>query len=114
MNDTLGIEALFCPVGAFVLRGRRYDMEALYRSDGHYWYRNGINWTALVVWAGGVVVYLAIAGLPELGLVGLAPWLGATLPSFFFGFVVYAILGRVVTRGRVFGAAEAMTNDQKN
>jgi putative hydroxymethylpyrimidine transporter CytX len=89
----------------FLLRQRRYDVSNLYRAGGLYWYRGGVNWAALVVWLGGVVVYLTIAGLPELGLNGLAPWLGATLPSFFFGFVSYAILGRVVARGGVFRAA---------
>ena len=92
----------------FLLRGRRYDLEALFRSEGQYWYRNGVNWTAMAVWAGGVVLYLAIAGLPQLGFDGLAPWLGATLPSFLFGFVAYASLSRVVVRGGSLGGTEAM------
>ncbi len=77
----------------FILRGRQYDAEELYRMRGRYWYTGGINWTAMGVWVVGFVLYLVIAGLPQLGLVGLAPWLGATLPSFLFGFLVYAALG---------------------
>jgi putative hydroxymethylpyrimidine transporter CytX len=78
----------------FVLRGRQYQAEQLYQVGGRYWYTGGINWTAMGVWVGGFVLYLVIAGLPQLGLAGLAPWLGATLPSFMFGFLAYGVLGR--------------------
>jgi putative hydroxymethylpyrimidine transporter CytX len=88
----------------FVLRERRYDVGALYQAKGGYWYHGGINWRAMIVWAGGVALYLAIAGLPPLGLQGMAPWLGATLPSFCFGFVVYAIVGWTVGRRGVVEA----------
>ncbi len=81
----------------FLLRDRQYEVEGLYRVGGQYWYIRGINWTAMGVWAVGFVLYLVIAGLPQLGLPGLAPWLGATLPSFLFGFLVYATLGRVAS-----------------
>jgi len=83
----------------FVLRGRQYEVEGLYLPEGCYWYGGGINWTAMAVWLGGFLLYLLIAGLPQLGLVGLAPWLGATLPTFFFGFVIYAVLGRLTAKG---------------
>lgn len=82
----------------FILRGRRYDVEELFRIGGRYWYRSGVNWTAMVVWLVGVALYLAIAGLPPLGFPGLAPWLGATLPTYLFGLVAYAIVGRLTTR----------------
>jgi len=78
----------------FLLRGRRYEVEGLYRVGGQYWYTGGINRTAVGVWVVGFLLYLVIAGLPQLGLTGLAPWMGATLPSFLFGFVIYAIIGR--------------------
>jgi len=82
----------------FILRDRRYEMEELFRRGGRYWYWRGVNWPAMVVWLVGIWLYLAIAGLPQLGLPGLAPWLGATLPAFLFGAVAYAILGQRVTR----------------
>jgi len=83
----------------FLLRSRLYIAEGLYRVGGQYWYTGGINWTAMGVWLVGFVLYLVIAGLPQLGLAGLAPWLGATLPSFLFGFLVYAALGwRIASR----------------
>jgi NCS1 family nucleobase:cation symporter-1 len=82
----------------FILRGRRYHAEQLFQIGGRYWYRNGVNWTAMVVWLVGVALYLVIAGLPPLGFPGLAPWLGATLPTYVFGLVAYAIVGRRATR----------------
>jgi cytosine/uracil/thiamine/allantoin permease len=79
----------------FLLRSRLYVTEGLYRVGGQYWYTGGINWTAMGVWLVGFVLYLVIAGLPPLGFAGLAPWLGATLPSFLFGFLAYAAVGRI-------------------
>lgn len=82
----------------FILRGRRYDVSELYRVGGRYWYQGGVNWPAMTVWLLGFLLYLLIAGLPQLGLPGWAPWLGATLPSFFFGVVVYAGVSRIVVK----------------
>lgn len=82
----------------FRLRGRRYDLTALYRVGGRYWYQAGVNWLAVGIWLLGIILYLLIAGLPELGMPGLAPWLGATLPSFLFGLIAYALVGRLVVR----------------
>lgn len=90
----------------FLLRGREYDPGELYRAGGSYWYARGINWTAMGVWFAGFVLYLIIAGLPQLGLAGLAPWMGATLPTFFFGFVIYAVIGRSASGGRTAGTAD--------
>jgi hypothetical protein len=39
-----------------------------------------------------------IAGLPQLGWSGLAPWLGATIPTYVFGLVAYALVGRLAER----------------
>jgi len=49
------------------------------------------------VWVAGFALYLLIAGLPQLGWSGWAPWLGATIPTFLFGFVAYALVGRAVS-----------------
>jgi putative hydroxymethylpyrimidine transporter CytX len=80
----------------FILRGRRYEVEDLYRSGGRYWYRGGVNWLAIGVWGAGFALYLLIAGLPQLGWAGLAPWLGATIPTYLFGLLAYALLGKAV------------------
>ncbi|MFA5026685.1 MAG: cytosine permease [Candidatus Methylomirabilota bacterium] len=80
----------------FLLRDRRYDTDEFYREGGTYWYRGGVNWTAFAVWGLGIGLYLLIAGLPQLHLPGLAPWLGATLPTYLFGLAAYALAGRWV------------------
>ncbi|HZU08136.1 MAG TPA: putative hydroxymethylpyrimidine transporter CytX [Chloroflexota bacterium] len=82
----------------FVLRGRQYVVDELFRPQGAYWYTGGVNWVAIAVWIVGVVTYLAIAGLPALGVAGLAPWLGASLPSFGVAFVLQLVLGRFAAR----------------
>jgi putative hydroxymethylpyrimidine transporter CytX len=82
----------------FLLRARHYDLAELYRIGGSYWYCSGVNWLAIGVWFAGFLLYLFIAGVPQLGLEGWAPWLGATLPSFCFGFVVYALVSRLALK----------------
>lgn len=84
----------------YALRGRRYEIEELYEPRGRYWYSGGVNWLAVVVWLVGAALYLAIAGIHVKGLNvdGLAPQLGATLPSFIVTFVLYAVLGRFAAR----------------
>jgi NCS1 family nucleobase:cation symporter-1 len=84
----------------YALRGRRYEVEELYEPRGRYWYGGGVNWLAVAVWLVGAALYLAIAGIHVKGLNvdGLAPQLGATLPSFIVTFVLYAVLGRFAAR----------------
>jgi putative hydroxymethylpyrimidine transporter CytX len=79
----------------FVLHGRHYEpAELLQPSAG----RPAFNWIGVGVWLVGVVVYLLISGVPAFGLNGLAPWLGASLPSFGVAFVLHVALGRLVER----------------
>ncbi|MCC9076699.1 putative hydroxymethylpyrimidine transporter CytX [Litorilinea aerophila] len=71
----------------FVVRGRRLQVDALYRQEGPYWYRGGVNWLGVGAWLVGVVVYHAIArGLP---------WLGASIPGFAVAFLLYLLLARL-------------------
>ena len=79
----------------FVLRGRRYvPEELLHAAPG----RRTVNWVGIGVWLVGVAVYLTISGVPALGVDGMAPWLGASLPSFIVAFVLHVALGRLVER----------------
>jgi nucleobase:cation symporter-1, NCS1 family len=86
----------------FVLNGRRYDVDDLYRPDGRYWYGGGVNWLGMLTWVVGIATYLAISGLPTLGVNSLVPWFeyGASLPSFVVAFVLYAVLGRLAAASR--------------
>jgi NCS1 family nucleobase:cation symporter-1 len=81
----------------FVLRGREYFVDDLYRSSGAYWYTAGLNPVAIVVWIAGFFVY-AFAGQPpwlleHLDFVSWVPdWathVGGTIPAFIFSFVAY-------------------------
>jgi nucleobase:cation symporter-1, NCS1 family len=77
----------------FLLRGRSYDSATLLHGGP------SVNWPSIVIWLVGVAIYLGIAGLPALGIAGLAPELGASLPSFAAAFVLQTVVGRL-TAGR--------------
>ncbi len=91
----------------FAVRGRRYETAELYRERGAYWYGSGINWRGIVVWVVGIAVYLAISGLPAFNVSGLAPDLGASLPSFVVSFVAYTALARLSAREPSTAAARS-------
>ncbi|MFW6135607.1 MAG: putative hydroxymethylpyrimidine transporter CytX [Chloroflexota bacterium] len=74
----------------FVLRRRELDVEDLYRHGGAYWYWRGLNWMAVVAWAGGVAVYHLIADL--------LPTLGASIPGFVAAFLLHLVLNRAGRR----------------
>lgn len=93
----------------FLLRRRRLEMDALYDARGAYSYLWGVNPPALVVWVVGFLVYNwidpgtlpwwkdAMEGLFA-GALGLpfplgeeTTWLGASVPAFLAGFVLYAL-----------------------
>ena len=82
----------------FLLRGRQYDVAAFYDANGPYWYTGGVNWLGITTWIAGVATYLVISGLPSFGINGLAPALGASLPSFAVAFVLHTVLGRLAMR----------------
>ena len=87
----------------FVVRGRRYDVDELFRTEGAYWYRGGVNAVAIGVWLAGAALYITIAGLAGFGVKGvsgwladgLAPELGASLPSFVAAFLLHLALSRL-------------------
>jgi putative hydroxymethylpyrimidine transporter CytX len=82
----------------FVRRRGHYDVAALYRTTGEYWYTGGVSWPGIVTWLIGVATYLTISGVRALGINGVAPSLGASLPSFIVAFVLHVLLGRVAAR----------------
>ena len=93
----------------FVIRGRRYDADALFIRGGRYWYRGGVNVLGVAAWLLGSLLYVWIAPPANLGAVTdaagsalgavglafpLASPIGATIPSFGLTFLLYAVLGR--------------------
>jgi putative hydroxymethylpyrimidine transporter CytX len=90
----------------FVLRGREYVVEDLYRTAGAYWYSAGLNPVAIAVWILGFFVY-AFAGQPpwlleHLDFVSWVPsWathVGGTIPAFVLSFGLY-LVGSYVLAG---------------
>jgi len=75
----------------FVLRGRRYEPADILDATP-------LRLRGVIVWLVGVATYLAIAGVPALGVQGLAPWAGASLPSFVVAFGLYVAASRLVAR----------------
>ncbi len=64
----------------FLLRKARLDVGSLYQRSGRYEYRNGVNWTALLALAAGILV--ALSGLVVPGLRPLYDY------AWFVGFAV--------------------------
>jgi nucleobase:cation symporter-1, NCS1 family len=97
------IGAVFVPLLAivcadyFFIRGRRYEADELLHGRAS----PAVRWGAMATWLLGIAVYLLISGLPPFGIDGLAPWLGASLPSFVVTFVVYVAVERLVVRRRI-------------
>jgi putative hydroxymethylpyrimidine transporter CytX len=97
----------------FLVRRRNGPGEALYQNGGQFWYRGGVNVTALVVWLAGFLLYNWISpgslswwvdGMEGFfhGLFRLpfpldekASWLNASIPAFLLSFVLYALLSRL-------------------
>ncbi|MBI3971122.1 MAG: putative hydroxymethylpyrimidine transporter CytX [Chloroflexi bacterium] len=82
----------------FALHGHRYSAAALLAPAGVPQGAAGVRWPGTVTWLVGVASYLAIAGVPAFGIAGVAPWLGASLPSFTIAFVLHATLGWLTGR----------------
>ena len=90
----------------FFLRRRKYQTDDLYKSNGVYWYRGGVNVWGVVAWLVGVVAY-HVTNPTILGAF-IPAWLkmipdaltafGGSLPSFIVAFVLYAVLGFVFLR----------------
>jgi len=95
-NFLLLIGSVFVPLFGilaadyFILRGRRYQAEELYRPGGRYWYTKGIHWRGLLAWVFGILVYQIV--VKEL------PWVGASIPSFVGAFAMHLLLGEVARR----------------
>jgi NCS1 family nucleobase:cation symporter-1 len=96
----------------FLIRRGRLDVSQLDRSDGPYWFKNGVRPRALLAWLGGFVVYHWINPSPldwwlELNasvfgdpLVARLPWLNASVPAFLVAFLLGAVLLRDISSAK--------------
>jgi purine-cytosine permease-like protein len=92
------IGALFIPVFAimiadyYIIHKGYYDHDILRGHGGKFWYRNGVNWPAILIWIIGAAC--------SFFLTYIAPSpIGATVPTFFIAFGLY--LGWAVSSKRI-------------
>ena len=77
-------------VDYFLVKARRYSDDLFAAEGGHYWYRGGWNWPAVVTLLSGTALYWIIAfGFPT-----LRETISAALPTIVFVVVVYYFWGR--------------------
>jgi purine-cytosine permease-like protein len=98
---------LLCPWVAILLvdylvRGGKYDVEALHTwGRGVYWYKNGVNWPALGVYAVGVLASLAFANSTLWQSPIATGALGGADVSLFAGLIVTGALYYFVARAQL-------------
>ncbi|MEW6232274.1 MAG: putative hydroxymethylpyrimidine transporter CytX [Chloroflexota bacterium] len=90
----------------FVLRQRRYQVDELYRPNGAYWYRTGMNIPGVLAWLLGVLAYqVANPGFLSTYLPTWGQWIpsqltqwGGSLPAFVVAFGTCWVLGQIIAR----------------
>ena len=101
----LFIGAMFCPlfgivlVDYFLLSRGSLNVEGLYKRDGQYWFREGVNLVAILSWAIGFAIYLGFSPMlmeKVLGIKAAFPWpIGSSLPSMVLaGFIYWSLRKR--------------------
>lgn len=70
-------------VDYYIHRDREYKMDELDKKGGTYWYRNGINWSTIMVWGLGALSYFVS---------GQFALINNTIGTVFFCFIFSAIL----------------------
>ncbi len=85
----------------FLLHRRQYKSDELYKPQGAYWYRGGVNVWGLLAWIVGIAAYhitnpttlgAFVADWPKLIPSSLTAF-GGSMPSFVVAFALYAVLG---------------------
>ena len=113
----LFIGAMFCPLFGivladyFLLRRRHISLEDLYRKEGPYWFKGGVNPLALFAWCLGFATYLGFSPMlmeKVLGIRAAFPWpMGSSLPGMVLAGSIYWFLntfapgsGRLTVTGK--------------
>ncbi len=99
----LFIGAMFCPMFGvvladyFLLRKGVLYVQDLYRPEGQYWFKGGLNPHAIIAWAIGFAIYLGFSPMlmeKVLQIKVAFPWpLGSSLPSMILAGLIYWVLG---------------------
>lgn len=76
-------------VDFYILRKRKYDWSQASKVNGAYWYKNGVNWRAIVAWTIGVITYVIIKQLPV-----VMNTIGAIYGTLIITAIVYWLIGR--------------------
>jgi NCS1 family nucleobase:cation symporter-1 len=83
----------------YLVRRGQYDVEALHTwGRGPYWYRGGVNWPALAVYAVGIIAALAVANSTLWQSPISTQLLGGADLSLFAGLIVTGALYYLVAR----------------
>jgi cytosine/uracil/thiamine/allantoin permease len=77
-------------VDYFLVKKRRYTDDLFAQEGGHYWYRDGWNWPAVITLLGGTALYWVIA----FGFPALRETISAAVPTILFVTLVYYVWGR--------------------
>ncbi|MTV81858.1 cytosine permease [Lactobacillus sp. CRM56-3] len=83
----LGPEIGIFLVDFFWLRKQRYEIEDFTKVHGQYWYRGGVNWIAIFVWAVSVACYIGLKHVPM-----VADTIGATFVVILISMILYGLL----------------------
>jgi putative hydroxymethylpyrimidine transporter CytX len=99
----LFIGAMFCPMFGvaltdyFFLRKGILQVQDLYRPEGQYWFKGGLNPHAIIAWVIGFAIYLGFSPMlmeKVLQIKVAFPWpLGSSLPSMILAGLFYWVLG---------------------
>lgn len=76
-------------VDYYLISRQKYDPAALAAVGGKYWFKDGFNWTALIVWAIGAIAFLVVREQPF-----FANSIGATYPVMALTGVLYYFASR--------------------
>ena len=83
---------------------RRYDPKELLRTDGRYWYRGGVNVSAMTVWAAAFVFCLllnvaAVLGVDIPVITAIASGYGSSLPTLVLTAALYLPIALLRRKG---------------
>lgn len=89
----LGPEIGIFLVDYFIIRKRRYEIQAFSDATGPYWYHHGVNWTALAVWMVSVLAYVGLKHVPA-----VANTVGATFITILISMLLYGGMMRLTQK----------------